>query len=161
MNILDKTSVGKHYFKIALLLRDSIFLNSVLINLEVWGGLSQANIDQLESVDKTLMRRIFKLPDSTPITGLYLESGSLRIRTIIKARRINFLNYLLQLPKNEMLSKFFYTQWHHSSSKSDWTKQVKQDLINFEVPVELDLIKSKSVNSFKALTKKKAREYEV
>ena len=33
MSMLEKTSVGVHYFKIAMLLRESIFLNSVLNQL--------------------------------------------------------------------------------------------------------------------------------
>ena len=36
MSMLEKTSVGVHYFKIAMLLRESIFLNSVLTNCELW-----------------------------------------------------------------------------------------------------------------------------
>ena len=36
MTLLEKTSLGKHYFRIALLLRDSIFLSSNLTNSEVW-----------------------------------------------------------------------------------------------------------------------------
>ena len=94
MSMLEKTSVGVHYFKIAMLLRESIFLNSVLTNSEVWYGLTSADIDLLEAVDKDLLRRIYKVPNSTPIAGLYLESGIMRIGTL-KARRVNFLHYLL------------------------------------------------------------------
>ena len=36
MEILEKTSMGQDYFKIALLLRESLFLNSILTNCDVW-----------------------------------------------------------------------------------------------------------------------------
>ena len=160
MNLLETTSVGKHYFKIALLLRDSIFLNSILTNSEVWYGVTKSEIEQLESVDRTLLRRIFRLPISTPISGLYLESGCMRIGTILKARRINFLHYLLNQPKEGMLSKFFYAQWQHSS-RLDWTEQVKMDLFDFGLPRDLELLESRSTNNFKNLIKKKAREFEL
>ena len=38
MNILNKMPLGQDYFKVALLLRESIFLNSVLTNADIWFG---------------------------------------------------------------------------------------------------------------------------
>ena len=45
MSMLEKTSVGRHFFKIAFLLRDSIFLNAMLTNSEVWYGMTKADVD--------------------------------------------------------------------------------------------------------------------
>ena len=159
MTLLQKTSLGKHYFRIALLLRDSIFLSSILTNSEVWYGLTASDIEELESLDRTLLRMFYKVPSSTPVAGLYLESGSLRIGTLVKARRINYLHYLLKQPKSDMLAKFFYAQWSHSS-KLDWTEQLKVDLFDFDLPRDLETLEKQSVNSFKNLIKKKAKEYE-
>ena len=36
MNILDKVTLGAHYFKVAVLLRESIFINGITTNAEVW-----------------------------------------------------------------------------------------------------------------------------
>ena len=159
MSMLEKTSVGVHYFKIAMLLRESIFLNSVLTNSEVWYGLTSADIDLLEAVDKDLLRRIYKVPNSTPIAGLYLESGIMRIGTL-KARRVNFLHYLLKLDKSDMLSRVFYAQWEHAQ-KQDWVEQVQKDLRDFGMPRDLETIQAKSEYVFKNLTKKKAKEFEL
>ena len=68
MSILEKTSAGRHYFKIGLLLREAMFLNAILTNSEVWYGLTKSEIEQLESIDKMLLRRIFGVPNSTPTT---------------------------------------------------------------------------------------------
>ena len=38
-NILDSVSLGEHYFKIALLLRESLLLSSMLSSSESWYGL--------------------------------------------------------------------------------------------------------------------------
>ena len=143
MNMLEKTSVGIHYSKIAMLLRESIFLNSVLTNSEVWYGVTSSDVNQLEAVDKDLLRSFSRLPSST-VAGLYLETGGMRIGTIIKARRINFLHYLLKLRKSEMISKFFYAQWEHPQ-KQDWVEQVKKDLCDFGMPRDLETIEAKSV----------------
>ena len=110
MNILEKVTLGSHYFQVAMLLRESIFMNGILTNAEVWYGLSAKQVGQLESVDKLLLRKLLNTPVSTPSEGMQLELGILSINTVIKARRINFLHYLLNTSENEMLSKVFRSQ---------------------------------------------------
>ena len=66
MNILEKVTLGSHFFKTAILLRESIFLSALLTNCESWHGLKATHINQLESIDKLLLRKILKTPTSTP-----------------------------------------------------------------------------------------------
>ena len=160
ISIVEKISFGKHYFRIALLLRNTMFLSAILNNSEVWYRLTDVEISELETLDKTLLKRIFSVPNTTPSTALYLETGCMRIRTIIKARRANYLHYLTQLSEEEMLSKFFYCQWYEGA-KDDWTTQVKSDLAELGLPSNLATIRSKSTFSWKNLVKKKAKEYEL
>ena len=158
MKLLEQVTLGEHYFSSAVLLRESMFLNGVLTNSEVWFGLKQHELEQLESLDKDLLKQILQTPFSTPSESLYLELGCLDIKTVIKARRINYLHYLTSRNPTEMLSKFFRVQWKYPTSQ-DWTEQVKSDLEEFNIPIDLEFIKSKSEYSFKNLVKVKAREY--
>ena len=160
MSMVERISLGKHYFKIAFLFRETIFLSSILTNSEIWYRVSEAELEELESLDRGLMKRIFSLPSSTPTSALYLESGCLTISTIIKARRINYLQYLVKLPQDEMLSRFFHCQWL-DRSKYDWTRQVREDLSDFGLTCDLAQIKEKSIFSWKTLVKRKAKEFEV
>ena len=159
MNILEKVTLGRHYFQTAMLLRESVFLSALLTNAECWHGLTTSQINQLETVDKLLLRKILKTPSTTPVVSLYLELGILRIGTIIKARRINFLHYLLRRKETEMIYQIFSAQWSQPT-KNDWTSMVKQDLIDFNIETNLSNLKMKSEWSFKNLVKKKAHEYE-
>ena len=43
--------------------------------------------------------------------------------------------------------------------KNDWVNQVKEDLVDFEIDMTLEEIKSKSKNVFKKLVKQKMKEY--
>ena len=85
-SILENMSLGKHYFKTALLLRESLLLNGILYSSEAWYGLKKSEVADLEKVDTLLLRTIFEVPQSTPTVSLYLESGCIRIRNILKAR---------------------------------------------------------------------------
>ena len=160
VSMVEKISRGKHYFKIAFLLRESIFLSSLLTNSEVWYRMTKSDLEDLEILDRSLIRRILSTPNSTPVSALYLETGCISIGTIIKARRLNYLQYLVKLPQEEMLSRFFYCQWLESN-QTDWTKQVKVDLVDFNLPEDLEQIRKRSIFSWKNIVKKKAKEFEL
>ena len=141
-------------------LRESMFLNGILTNSDVWYNLKKSEIEELEEIDRMLLRKILKTQISWPKEALYLESGAVPIGMILKSRRLNYLHYLVKENKNSMLSKFFYTQWN-SEARNDWTVQIKLDLADFGLPEDLDFIKSKSDFSFKKLVKIKALEYTI
>ena len=57
-----------------------------------------------------------------------------------------------------MLFKFVLAQWNHPT-KNDWTEKVREDLEDFGLEADMASIKEKSSWSFKAMVKKKAKEY--
>ena len=158
MNILSKVTLGQHYFEIAVLLRESLFLNSVLSSSEIWYNMSKQEMKDLENLDLSLLRKIMNAPISVPAEAFYLELGILNPLTIIKARRLNYLHYLTTRKPDEMLYKFFVTQWSHSF-EGDWCVQARQDLADFDIAEDLTWIKAQSKYSFKKLVKLKAKEF--
>ena len=158
MDILKTISFGKKYFEIARTLREAELINGILTNAEVWYGLKKSEIEELEKVDKLLLRRILGAPDSSSIESLYLELGVVPIRVIIKARRVTYLHYLTKLDKNQMLSKVFETQWKYPV-RDDWTLQVQEDLKDLNIGMSLKEIEEKSEYSFKKHVKIKSKEY--
>jgi hypothetical protein len=150
MNILEKVTLGEYYFSTALILRESKFINGILTNAEVWYGLTPVEIKELEDLDCLLLRKILNTKCSAPYESLFFELGCLNIETIIKARRINFLHYLSTRKKSEMHYKFFIAQWKYPTT-NDWTEQVKNDLEDFGVQVDLNYIQSKSKSAFKQI----------
>ena len=158
MNILEILSFGPFYTEIALLLRESLFINGILYNAEVWYGLTRTEINKLEELDRHLLRRILTAPISTPKEALYLELGIIPIEIIIKARRINYFYYLLNRDKNEMINKFFMTQWLNPT-RGDWTETLKQDLLDFGMPEDFQYYKSKSKFIIKNEVKRNSKQY--
>ena len=67
MDILKCVSFGAHYFEIALTLRESIMINGMLTNCEVWYGLTDNEVGHLEEMDRLLLRRILNVAASCPI----------------------------------------------------------------------------------------------
>ena len=98
-----------------------------MVNVEVWYGLGKSEIEELENVDKLLLRRILSAPVTTCSEALFLETGCTNIGTISKGRQLNFLHYLANQDKNSMLYKFFKVQWDFPV-KGDWILDTKLDL---------------------------------
>ena len=133
MDILKTVSFGQKYFKIATTLREAELINGMLTNAEVWYGISKEEMNDLEEVDKLLLRRVLDAPASTCIESLYLELGVTPIHILIKARRIIYLQYLLRLKENEMLSRVMKAQWKFQG-ENDWTTYVQKDLADWMLP---------------------------
>ena len=113
----------------------------------------------MENLDLVFFRSLFEVPQTTPTAAFYLETGSLSIGTLLKVKRINYLHYLVNLDKSEMLSKFFLAQWE-SPVALDWTLEVQKNLTEFGLSTDLEEIKKMSKNAFKNLVKKKAKCFE-
>ena len=158
IDVLKSISFGWKYFQIATSLREAYLINGMLTSSEIWYGMQSSEEAELEIIDKILLRRILEAPDSVCIESLYLELGLIPVPVILKARRINYLHYLANLKKDEMLYKVFMAQWNYLV-KDDWTIKVKQNLEEFGLSLSLEEIRSKSAKSFKRMVKNRAKEY--
>ena len=66
-NFLNMINLGEYYFATVVLLRESLFINGVLTNAEIWYSISKEEMKELEALDHTLIRKLFNVPFSTPI----------------------------------------------------------------------------------------------
>lgn len=146
MAMLQEISFGKHYFEIAKILRESLFINGVLWNMETWYDIKEKEIDEIEKIDRILLRRILNVPTSTPSALLYLEMGVIPLRYILQARRLMFLQYILKRKNDDLLLKFFNAQTREPC-KNDWSNTVKKDLEELGLEFNFEEIKlfSKSI----------------
>ena len=132
--------------------RTSLLFSSILLNSESWYNITESDLQQLESVDHILHRKLLESPRSTPINIMHLELGTLPIRFEIKKRRVLFLQYILKQNKDDLIYKFFKAQLR-DPSKGDWVIQVKKDLIEINLDMPFENIEEMSKNSFKIQVK--------
>ena len=158
LNVLNLVCFGQHYIEIALLLRNTIFLSSILNNVEIWYGLTSKEVEALEALDRLLLRKILKVSISTPKEALYLELGLVPIGILLKMMRVKYLYYLMKRSKEEMLSQFFWVQWN-SPVRNDWTVTVRQDLADLGMSANPEELLKYSKYSLNKIVKDKARDY--
>ena len=132
---------------IFILLREAQLVNGMLSSTDIQYGLRKKQVEELENVDKMLIRSILKAPSSACVESLYLELGLIPISIILKSRRISYYHYLVNLKESEMLFRFFEAQLKYPV-KDDWTMQVVKDLNDFGIPEGFKFMRSKSKDSF-------------
>ena len=66
MKILHKTSFGTATVEIALLMRESLLINGMLTNAEIWHNLTQAETEELDKIDRLFFQKLCRVPSSTP-----------------------------------------------------------------------------------------------
>ena len=59
-----------------------------------------------------------------------------------------FIHYILNQNEESLMKKFFNAQMENST-KTDWTSQIKKDLTELEINLEIEDIKLMSKNKFK------------
>ena len=160
--ILDDICFGPFQFEVALILRDSLLLSSILVNSEAWYDLTEEDIETLEKADEELLRRVLEAPISTPKCMLYLETGCKPLRFIIMSRRLMFYHYILNEDEDSLISKFYHSQ-AKQPIKGDWSTTVMDDLEALDIVLTAEQIKMSSQNQFRTLVnnsvEKKALEY--
>ena len=87
LNLLEIVSFGKHYIETDPLLRESMFINGVLFNAEVWYGLTRSEISEFKDLDRLLLIKTLE--------SYYLELRIIPISEIIRMRRIRYLHHLV------------------------------------------------------------------
>ena len=99
-NIADSISKGigkisqieqflEHYIKIVLLFRESMFVNEILTNADIWYSFSESEVGEFESLDRVVLRNILQVPVSTPREAYYLPIGVIKGDPEVK--KIKFL----------------------------------------------------------------------
>jgi hypothetical protein len=156
MDIFRDYSFGPYFFQVAVMFRNSMFINAILCNSEVWYNLSGANISQLEQVDETLLRRIFETGIHTPKVMLYLELGIYPIRFVIQNRRVMYLHNILS-NKQSLQYKVFQAQLK-SPCKGDWTSTVKNDLCEPGISLTHQELSRMKKEKFQTFLKEKIRK---
>ena len=99
MDILNTAYFGKYFFEVALVLRSSLLLSSILLNSEAWVNLTHTNIRSLEQIDEKLLSRILDSEANTSNAMKYIELGLYPIRFELMKREILFLRYILKQEK--------------------------------------------------------------
>ena len=140
-----------------LQLRQAMLVNGLLYSSEAWHSVDTKDIIALEKVDEALLRYLLDCPSKTPLEFLYLESGSIPIRYILKSRRLNFLKVIIDRDEEELTRRVFEAQ-ATNPSPGDFAELVKDDLHSISVCMDMQEISNMGKEAFKNIVKQKVKK---
>ena len=154
MQILESSFFGKYYFEVALVLRSSLLLSSLLLNSEAWVNLIEKDIRALEQTDEILLTKILDCDYKTSHVFKYLELGIYPLRFELMKRSIIFLQYILKQDKNSMLYKVLKATLDNPL-KNDFVQMCNKYLARLNINLSFEDIGKLSNYRLKKLVKQK------
>ena len=157
IQILDTVFFGKYHFEVAMILRSSLLLSSLLLNSEAWVNLSDQDIRSLEQTDEILLSKILDSAANTSNAFKYIELGIYPIRFEIMKRKIIFLHYLLQQEKSSMVYKVLQAT-QNNPVKNDFVQTCTKYLKQLDIDMSFDQLEKMSEWKLKRLVRTKTAQ---
>ena len=125
-SMLSDVNFGRFTVQTGLMFRDSIFLSKMLLNSEVWHSVTKLQVEDLEIVDKILLRNILNAHSKTGLEWIYADCGKLNMKALIQIRRLMYLWHILSRDKTELINRVYTTQTNCNNT-GDWVRLVAAD----------------------------------
>ena len=141
--MLKSISLGAYYFEVAMILRESSYLNSILFSSEAWYYLTNKQMETLEYADAKYFQICFQSGDKTVREAYYIETGKMRIKHVIVKRRFMFLHNILRREDSDLLKKTYLIQ-KIQKTRYDWYLTISQNKEEYKILITDDEISSMS-----------------
>ena len=158
MSDLSEIGIGYGYVKIGLIFRDATLKSKLLLNSEVWHGLTNKQVEMLEDMDKIYIRRLLNSHSKVAIECLYFEIGKMPWKYEVILRRFMYLWKILNVEKSELINRVYGSQ-ALSSHPGDWVTLVESDKKKIGFDLEDEEIGKLSKNKFKTIVQKKVSNF--
>ena len=139
-------------------MRDAMLVSKLVSSSEALYGVKKQEYKKLENVDEMFIRNMFNVPVSTPKESLYIETGKINVKIIIKMRRVMYWWHIVNLEKNEVLYKFYMAQ-KLNTSKDDWCQQLQRDKEDLGLHLEDEEAKCIKKETFRNIVKNKIEKF--
>ena len=83
--------------KAGLEIYELAILPSLLNNSDVWIEMGKTSIDKLNTLQNTMFRYLFAVPEGTPLPLLRFDLGSLSMAERVAQKKLNFIHHLIKL----------------------------------------------------------------
>ena len=155
-SLLKCVGFGRFDVPTGLLMRDTIFVSKMLLNSEVWHSVTKSQIDELEIIDRNLIRQILNAHSKTGIEWLYIDTGKFNLKSLIQIRRLMYLWHILKRNKTELIRRVYEAQ-KIFNNKGDFIKLIEADKKELEMNINDEEISSTSQKRFKDYVKSKVK----
>lgn len=108
--ITDQLRNSQIHIDAVLQYHNHIIIPRLLLNCETWINLTKQNSTELEKIQNSSLKRLLRLPQSTPSIGLRNELNIPSIENQILKKQLMYLHRVLNLPPNNITRKVLLEQ---------------------------------------------------
>ena len=159
-SMLNSITLGSYHYDIALVLRDALFVNSIMSNSEVWHNVQLKHTQAFEKSDQILLKSIVNAHAKTATEAFYLELAVLPLNYRLSVRRFMYLWHILHRDGDELIRKIYEAQ-KCLSVRGDWTELVEADKAKYGISESDSEIAEMSREKFKSKIQKKIEAHAV
>ena len=102
-SLISGISLGSYHFEICMIMREAVYLNSILVNGETWYFMTQRQLEALEAADAAFLQICFITSAKCVRDSYYSEAGITKVMHILAKRRLLFLQNVLNQESNSIL----------------------------------------------------------
>ena len=154
--MVDEVTFGVHTFPTQILVYHSIFLPTLLYNCQSWSNITVNEITKLTTVQLKFLKRILKVPTSTPNAFVFLELGILPIAYELHRRQLGYLWKILNMECNNPIL-MLYQRMKSLPVQKNWASNILEIHEKYSITLNNVEIKSLSYSIFKNEIIKKLR----
>ena len=142
-------NVGDMEVVVKLLLYESTMVPTIFYNMEAWTNMRVADKQRLEVMQGKLLKKILRLPKSTPYWGLLSELGIWPVEWKINYWKLMLLHNLLH-SDDDRLAKLILIEQKRSAQPNCWYSEIKTVIETLQIKQDPE---STSKQEWKTATK--------
>ena len=139
--------LGKYTLLTRIKIYKTIVIPTIYYNIETWSKISKKELNQLETIQGTILRAICEQRKTTPYIGLLAELGIWTIEKLIEYKKIMLLHNIMTSNKDRLIKEIIMDQIDNTWPGC-WAEQVKEIYKKYNI----------NINEINSYTKYKLKE---
>ena len=145
------TKVGKQEIPLKLALFITVYLPTIMYNMEGWGNLHKDEIKMLDTCQANILKRMLNVPQTTSYLGILQETGIWTAETHLKYKRIMLYHNIVHSDEKVRFVKRLVLEEEKKPFKGCWFERVKNDIES--VGLTLKQVKKELKSTVKKMVK--------
>ena len=137
---------------VLLELHEKMIIPALLANAETW-VLNKSECTELERIETQTLKHLFDLPVHTPTPAIIFTLGTMYTKIRIDIKKFTYLHRLLTSNDSSWAKKALR---HLLNLDLGWGKNIKESLMEYNLPIDLSSIQSMTTRQWKNAVKERA-----
>ena len=152
--MINRSKIGNMSTNMKIELYEIVTAPTLTYNMEAWAKLSKTEEKMLEKIQGDILKRILKLPKSTPYKGLLYETGVWPIKEKILYKKLMLYQNIMKSDDNRVIKKILAEQIKRPTPNC-WYQNLQEDVKKYSIDIDALKVTRQSKSELKKEVKEK------